>query len=49
MVWMPSRLSKVLALTWLRRVWYTLSLHMVRSAHGPMVECPEHPHHLRSQ
>jgi hypothetical protein len=18
-------------------------------AHGPMVECPEHPHHLRSQ
>jgi hypothetical protein len=49
MVWMPSRLSSVLVLAWLRRVWYRLILHMVRTEHGLMVECPEHLHHLRSQ
>jgi hypothetical protein len=48
MVWMPSRLSRVLVLTGLRRVC-VVQVKPAHGAHGPVVECPEHPHHLRSQ
>jgi hypothetical protein len=46
MVWMPGLVARVEVLTWLWRV------PQAQSAYGPhaaVVECTEHPHHLRSQ